>query len=508
MRESLLVGFVALAFGLSAYQLQGEMSAFSGANLVLATAALLTAVALAARSLGRARQALQLHTVARTALAILATLVAAVLVERLAASSQLRVDLTFEGRYEIAPATRKAASELALPARMTLYFDTGDPRIRRTYLLLQEIAAGSEIEVRKRDLAEHPEDEDRFGIGTSNTVVIEAPGDWRSVERPEEGALFEALASLGGEDRGIVYITTGTGEGDVDIGSAVGFSGFAVALQTEGYEVRLLPGSLMDEIPADADAVVIIRPARGMRSTALDALRRYLEAGGSLVAFIEPTSESGLEALLAEFGLISPDSFVIDPPSGAVDGGPPGASPIATGYAAHPVTRGLDSNRATFFRGARSFTLSKPAREDKLVAVVFASNQSWLHPPDLNLSSRVAPTRPWDARNDYHPLAVTGRYVRGEAGGERQSRIVAFGDSDFASNRYLRTLFNLDLAMNAVHWAVHRESEITLRPKGAGVTQFPLPVQSSLAAFYGVGLLVPELLILTGGVIWLRRRGA
>ncbi|MBW2420603.1 MAG: Gldg family protein [Deltaproteobacteria bacterium] len=508
MRESLLVGFVALAFGLAAHQLQGEMSLFSAANLVLAAAALLAAAVLAARGLGRARRALQLHTVARAALVILATLAAAVAAERLAASSQLRMDLTFEGRYEIAPATRKAAAELSQPARMTLYFDIGDPRIRRTYLLLEEITRGSAIELRKRDLAEHPEDEDRFGIGTSNTVVIETPEDWRSVERPEEGAIFEALAVLGGEGRGVVYITTGTGEGDVDIGSSVGFSGYAVALQTEGYEVRLLPGSVMDEIPGDADAVVIIRPARGMRPAALDALRRYLAEGGSLVAFIEPASDSGLEAVLAEFGLVSPDAFVIDPPSGAVDGGPPGASPIATAYADHPVTRGLDSNRATFFRGARSFVLDKPAPRDKLAAAVFASNQSWLHPPDLNLSSRVEPTRPWDARNDYHPLVVTGRYMRGEAGAERQSRIVAFGDSDFASNRYLRTLFNLDLAMNAVHWAVHRESEITLRPKGAGVTQFPLPVQSSLGAFYGVGLLVPELLILVGGVVWLRSRGA
>ena len=33
MRESLLVGFVALAFGLAAYQLQGEPSLFSTANL-------------------------------------------------------------------------------------------------------------------------------------------------------------------------------------------------------------------------------------------------------------------------------------------------------------------------------------------------------------------------------------------------------------------------------------------------------------------------------------------
>ena len=60
--------------------------------------------------------------------------------------------------------------------------------------------------------------------------------------------------------------------------------------------------------------------------------------------------------------------------------------------------------------------------------------------------------------------------------------------------------------MNAIHWIVERESAITLRPKGARLVQFPVPIQSSLTALYGVGLLIPELLILAAGLAWLRRR--
>jgi hypothetical protein len=120
------------------------------------------------------------------------------------------------------------------------------------------------------------------------------------------------------------------------------------------------------------------------------------------------------------------------------------------------------------------------------------------------LSGRGGGRRPESAREDYHAIAAAGRYPR--AGGE--ARIVAIGDSDFASNRYLRALYNLDLALNAVHWAVERESEITLRPKLRTPKQFPLPIQSTLSTFHGVGLLVPELLLLGGGLVWLRRRQA
>ena len=87
---------------------------------------------------------------------------------------------------------------------------------------------------------------------------------------------------------------------------------------------------------------------------------------------------------------------------------------------------------------------------------------------------------------------------------------MAFGDADIASNRYLRALYNLDLVMNTIHWTVQRETRITIRPKGSGssTVQFPVPIQNSLQAFYGVGLLVPELLLILGGAIWLSRRSA
>ena len=105
--------------------------------------------------------------------------------------------------------------------------------------------------------------------------------------------------------------------------------------------------------------------------------------------------------------------------------------------------------------------------------------------------------RPWGI---CHPSRVPGS--------PRATRIVAFGDSDLASNRYLRALYNLDLVMNSLHWATQRESEITLRPKAGAVLQFPVPVQNSLTAFYGVGMLIPELLLVAGGLVWLRQRGA
>jgi hypothetical protein len=55
---------------------------------------------------------------------------------------------------------------------------------------------------------------------------------------------------------------------------------------------------------------------------------------------------------------------------------------------------------------------------------------------------------------------------------------------------------------------MQREPAIALRPKLRTVVQFPLPVSDSLQMLYGVGLLLPELLLIAGGIVWLRRRAA
>ncbi len=501
-REALLLGFVAIAFGLGSFELQGEISGFAAVQLLVGTAALLYAAVLKLRNLGRAGRGAKLGSVYRIAAIAIALAALATLAERLATYSELRFDLTFEGEFHVAPATREALAELEGPIALTLYHDPADPRVRRTRLLLEEIVRGSQATVATRILEHVPEEEDRYGIGTSNSVVVHDAHDWVLVNRPTEGALFEAFAKLGRRGDLVLYFATGSGEGDIQNDSDAGFSGLAVGFQTEGFDVRTLPSAVMSEIPPDADLVVVLGPERRMRGDATTALARYVEGGGSLLAFIEPGVDSGLEGFLSNFGLHSPAGLVVDPVSDPVDGEIRGLAPIVFNYNTHPVTEGLERNRNTVFRRARAFDLRKPDPRDDLQPVIFTSPYAWRHEGPLPLGSREPPARPSEVRPGYLHLAAAARYPRGE----NEGRIVAFGDRDFASNRYLRALYNLDLVMNAAHWAVQRTDRITLRPKSAGLIQFPVPIQNSMKAFYGVGLLIPELLLIAGGLVWLRQR--
>ena len=81
----------------------------------------------------------------------------AVAAERLAARSEIQFDWTFEGAFELSPATRKALAELPAEVTAMFFYDVGDPRRRRTELLLDRIAAHGPVRVREQNLSADPE---------------------------------------------------------------------------------------------------------------------------------------------------------------------------------------------------------------------------------------------------------------------------------------------------------------------------------------------------------------
>jgi hypothetical protein len=504
MRELAVGGMLAVAFGLLSFYATGRVGAFAAVNFSLGGAALLAAIALFARRLGTLGGPHSRRTVGLGLLRVALAVAAAIGVERAATWADLRFDWTFERRYELAPATRAALAELPAPLEILLFYDPLDPRIRRTRLLLDTLARHGAVTIRELAMEAAAGEIDTYGVEGSNQLVLRLGDAFEVVARPTEGAIYEALHHLRSQRGGSIALLRGEGEGDPGRSDARGFSGLVAALVTEGYAVRDLVTAALREVPDDVDVVLSIAPRRRLRDDALAALRRHLARGGGLVALLEPDAESGVEEILAEYGMQSPPAVLVDPASGAVAEEARGLAPVAHNYEQHPVTRGLDRGHMTFFSGVRSFELRKPQVEDELHAVVRASPHSWLSADLSILERRSGAIEPRGAPERYYPIAVTGRFVREGV----ETRILAVGDSDFASNQYLRALYNLDLILNGVHWTAQREPAITLRPKVRGAVQFPLPVTESLQMLYGVGLLLPELLLIVGGIVWLRRRSA
>lgn len=503
MRELGLTGLILVLFGLGARYATGEAGLFTWAHVGLGVAAWLIAGALQLRRWRGAGTADAWRLLLPRLLWVVLAVTGSVGLERAVATTGARLDWTVDGRFRLAPATREALGELEAPLVATLYHDRGDPRTRRVELLLGTLAEAGPVEVRARDAEEAEEDIERFGISTRNAVVLEYRGRWELVPRATEGALLDGIRRLLGGERRTLYAAIGEGEGDLASTAPFGFSGLAASLASEGYRLREIVLAAAPQVPDDAAALLVLGPQRSLTPAALGAVRAYLARGGRLVALLEPAVETGLEPLLAEYGFALPDGLVIDPESGPVEGGTPGSSPVLRAYTQHPITRGLDERTMTFFLRARPVLAEhKPAPEDTLTSLVFTGRASWLAPDAKGVPARLRPTPPDAASRQRYPVAAAGAYPQPAA----ETRIVVFGDSDFATNQYLRALYNLDLLLNAVHWATGDERRISLRPKTVTPDQDPLTPQQTLGMLYGVGLLVPELLLIASAFAWLRTR--
>lgn len=506
MRALALLGFIALAFGLGARYATGEFGLFSQINLGLGALLLLASGLRALASIGHVTTAAGRRILIRHFFAISGAILLAIALERGLTRTGARLDLTAERNFELAPATLTALANLPGEINVTLFYALGDPRIERTRLLLETFAQHGPLRLHERDM-EHASDEmERFELSSSNSVALELGDRFETTAYPTEGSLLECLLALSVARDRVIYLAAGEGEYDFKSpDSNNGFAGLAHALQSEGFRLKELILASVTQIPDDAALVIFASPKRSLRDASQQAIRDYLARGGHLLVLQDPGFTSGLEPILDEYGIALPDGILIDPASAPMQDTATGSNPIASLYTTHPATLGLNSRTATLFGEARPVVAShKPSPDDHLTALVFASSRAWVTDQFASVRLGRTPEPPTEAALGGHALAVVGSYPR-ETG---EARIAVFGDADFASNQYLRALYNLDLILNTVHWLTASEAQITLRPKEITPHQNPLTPQDTLKMFYGVGMLLPEILLMLAAIAWARRISA
>jgi len=94
------------------------------------------------------------------------------------------------------------------------------------------------------------------------------------------------------------------------------------------------------------------------------------------------------------------------------------------------------------------------------------------------------------------------------ATGEAEPRLVAFGDSDFATNELFDGFLNRDLFLNSVAWLLGEVDHIAVRPNTARASRFQLSgEQFSLLRMLSLFVL-PEAIAVLGVFAWWTRRNA
>ena len=453
---------------------------------------------------------------------VLVALAIVVAVNYLGVRQNKRWDLTASRQNSLSEQTVRVLQSLEEPVTFTVFDrQTEMDRFRNR---LDEYAYHSrQVSVEYIDPDMTPVVAREFDVQAYGTVVVDYMGRRERVTTDTEQDLTNALIKAMSTMERKVYFLQGHGEKEPEDTERDGYSAVSGSLRRDNYTVERLVLAQQNDVPEDATVVLIAGPTTDVLPAEADALRRYLAQGGKLMVLLDPlfgpqaAPLPNLEAIVREWGIDPGNNVVVDV-SGATN--EPSIAVAAT-YPPHAITERFAT--LTIYPLARAVEPIEGGTDGHVAqTIVETSQQSWAESDLASLSSDtgVAMDEASGDRPGPIPLgaAVSASVEAPAAPAEDQSapaasdtpmpetRVVVFGDSDFASNAYGGVPGNINLFANAISWLAQQENLIAIRPTEAEDRRVTMtPRQQTLAMATSVFLL-PALVFGAGVLTWWRRR--
>lgn len=509
------LGLLVIAGSVVAQEMGKTLPGKPEVYLVAGFALIVTQILLRFEDIAKAIGARQLRYGSNTFAFSLIVLGILAAVNYLAARHPERWDLTKNKKYSLSDQSKKVLENLKEDVKLTYFAKTEDLPLGKERLKVYE-ATSPRLKLAFVDPLKSPALARQLGLSAPLPNLIFERGTRREkITNDSEQDITNALIKVTRDTKKTVCFVGGEGERDPDDSRDVGFSQAKTALTRAQYDVKKVILIQEGKIPADCTVAVIAGPEKDLLPKEIDFLRSFVKEGGKALVMVEPEfkeSYSNLTSLLKEWNIETAKDVVVDASgTGQLFGAGP-ITPIAAQYPYHEITK--DFRVMTAFHEARSMEAGKGT-----VAGVTAQNlvetapQSWAE-SDLALKEPIEFNEGKDRKGPIS-LAVAATIrppndkpsdSKGEEAKKVEGRVVAFGDSDFASNTMLGFQGNRDFFLNTVAWLAEDADLIAIRPREAEDQRlFLTRAQQQLFLFLAIfGL--PGAFVVSGIASWLRRR--
>lgn len=472
---------------------------------------------------------------ASVATSIAAVLVLAFIANYLAAYHAPRFYWGASADYRLSPLTLGALESLTNRVRVTVFFDRDKEPYPSVRALLAEYSSHSPlIEVEELDYRRNPVAAGEFRRRFPMTVTDEEPDlvlfesggrtkavpardlrdyDTKALIRGErevrpiafkgENLFTSAInAVCEGRTRRVCFLE---GHREHDFRSEAtqtGYRKLAALFIEDNMEVVGLRLTGTGEVPNDCELLVVAGPQDPFTPGELQAIDRYLRRGGRLFALFHYRSRTGLEGLLANWGISVTDSLVLD--ESMTENGLLAVARMAK----HPVTSPLARSRLYLYQ---------PRALDAQSGANILGAPASIIPLFMTGTNGVAVSTfvpggyrysPGDRRGEI-PLAVAVERgaLPGVAASLGTTRIVAVGDSTFLANLFIDWTGNGHFASTAANWLLDRSQLLGgIPPTPIRIYQVAMtPFQSRMLRLVLLALL-PGAALAAGFMVWWRRQ--
>jgi ABC-type uncharacterized transport system involved in gliding motility auxiliary subunit len=461
------------------------------------------------------------------------SLVAIILALLVSARLWWRLDLTADKIYTISPVSRGLADEI--PDQVAVTYFVSDklrqlyPQPGEITDLLREYAAYSrgKIRVSARDPGRDGLEDEMQRLGIYPQQIQSIDRNEATVTNVYTGILIEYMEKsdvipfvfsletleydLTSRIRSLVSgKTREAGIIVADSGKAFNqnYRNLAGILQISGYKTReIFIDSLAEEgIPDGLSEIIVIGGVDTLEEAALRAIDSYIQGGGK-AAFLAgnfsvprsggleavPLADGGLLSMLRSYGADVRTALALDKSCltityrGASYGGAPTVRLVRYpfwvsvtpegGNPAHPVT--------SSFSGADLFWPSPlslvPVEGVSAEPLLRSTADAWLMTKDFTINPDNAPLfmREQAETEGVQILAaaLSGRFPayfkewEGGEDGDRQSRIIVIGNSEFLNDEYLDSERNLTFFLLAADWLANDDDIIGIRSRASGISR-------------------------------------
>ena len=277
---------------------------------------------------------------------------------------------------------------------------------------------------------------------------------------------------------------------------------------SQSYEVKDINLIQDNKIPDTCDAIAILGPTKPFFEPEIKIIRDYLNGGRAVIA-IDVNIKGGeyspeLLSLLGEWNIKStPQAMIVDPISKML-GVDASVSVIAAFNKDQAITKDMQGN--SFFPFLRPLDIEKTDPALKADWLGQTTNKSWAVTDMRALSSGQVKFNEGKDRTGPLNAAVAISGKKKDSKGTRESRLVVFGTSAFATNNWQRYGGNLDFFLNSVSWAMEDETLISIRAKEEGPGKVELSQKQGTVIFLLTVIVIPLLVAVGGIVVWVLRR--
>jgi ABC-type uncharacterized transport system involved in gliding motility auxiliary subunit len=452
-----------------------------------------------------------------------------------------RFDWTHTQIYSLSETTKKILAGLKQPVQVTVFMTQGSSRLLPEVkeLLARYQAASPKIEVEyldpRRNMARAEALVKEAGV-KENTVVFRSGDRKKYVEEDKladfdfssmtmggggapsvrafkgEEAFTSAILSVTESKQPKVYFSKGHGEGAIDSGERMrGYADAKQILERSNMTVGTWDSLGKDNLPADADLIIVGGPRTAFLEPEAGALAKYLAAGGHALLLLDPILpgpgapplDLGFGGLLGKYGIKLGNDLVVDPANALPTIG--AETVLANRYGTSPIVRGLSAEGLpVVFPLVRSVTKAeKPPEGLTELMLVETSPEGW---GETNLKDLDAGIKK-DPEDTQGPVSLAVSLAAADTKADaKMPRLVVIGNSRFAANGAIENGANGALFANAAHWLVGSEKQVGIPPKTPAQTSLSLTDAQVNRLAWAAVVGLPGLAVLLGIWVWYRRR--